>query len=300
MAVVVLARQPVFGPIRDKLGLITRVFFAQRDFTQTAILVDFYASLQLSMRGQISETTFHMGTSLRELVHRFRGKTLVLLKLLLLQKRLMFFGYPVEALCTFQYSLVRPVVSCRATCVCPLTLPRRPLPGLADSRCVSPDLTGSLGRLLTPRLPPPPPGLLMNLSDCGSPILDIRAATNRRASSLRTSDRASLLRFFGFPLNIFGKVRCSPAWQSLRAGPDTLSSTLRSAFPGLLLPAVPPAAADRHVQGGDVLGRRHDQRGHAAAKVRAVRFPCSAAVNVLTPSSPPALSEMPRTTASST
>lgn len=47
----------------------------------------------------------------------------------------------------------------------------------------------------------------MNLSDCGSPILDIRAATNRRASSLRTSDRASLLRFFGFPLNLFGKAR---------------------------------------------------------------------------------------------
>lgn len=107
MAVVVLARQPVFGPIRDKLGLITRTFFAQRDFTETSILVDFYSSLQLSMRGAISETTFHMGTSLRELIHKFRGKTLVLLKLLLLQKRLMFFGYPVEALCTFQYSLVR-------------------------------------------------------------------------------------------------------------------------------------------------------------------------------------------------
>jgi hypothetical protein len=112
MAVVVLARQPVFGPIRDKLGLITRTFFAQRDFTETSILVDFYSSLQLSMRGAISETTFHMGTSLRELIHKFRGKTLVLLKLLLLQKRLMFFGYPVEALCTFQYSLVRPLLLC--------------------------------------------------------------------------------------------------------------------------------------------------------------------------------------------
>lgn len=108
MAVVVLARQPVFGPIRDKLGLITRAFFAQRDFTSTAILVDFYASLQLSMRGAISETTFQMGTSLRELIHKFRNKTLVLLKLLLLQKKIMFYGYPVEALCTFQYSLVSP------------------------------------------------------------------------------------------------------------------------------------------------------------------------------------------------
>lgn len=61
-----------------------------------------------------------MGTSLRELVHKFRHKTLVMLKMLLLQKRvsslkrvtlkltgqMMLFGYPVEMLCTYQYSLV--------------------------------------------------------------------------------------------------------------------------------------------------------------------------------------------------
>lgn len=46
------------------------------------------------------------GTSLRELVHKFRHRTLVLLKMLLLQKRIMLYGYPVEMLCTYQYSLV--------------------------------------------------------------------------------------------------------------------------------------------------------------------------------------------------
>jgi hypothetical protein len=54
-------------------------------------------------------------------VHKFRHKTLVMLKMLMLQKRaslaaatrlgladiqLMLFGYPVEMLCTYQYSLV--------------------------------------------------------------------------------------------------------------------------------------------------------------------------------------------------
>jgi hypothetical protein len=47
-----------------------------------------------------------VGTSLRELVHKFRHRTLVLLKMLLLQKRVMLYGYPVEMLCTYQYSLV--------------------------------------------------------------------------------------------------------------------------------------------------------------------------------------------------
>jgi len=46
---------------RDKLGVVTRAFFAQRDFTSTDILVDFYSSLQSSLRGQVSETTMHMG-----------------------------------------------------------------------------------------------------------------------------------------------------------------------------------------------------------------------------------------------
>ena len=42
----------------------------------------------------------------RELVHTFRQRTLVLLKALMLQKRVMFYGHPVEKLCTYQYSLV--------------------------------------------------------------------------------------------------------------------------------------------------------------------------------------------------
>jgi hypothetical protein len=61
------------------------------------------------------------GTSLRELVHKFRHKTLILVKMLMLQKKvsivsffalchadqqIMLFGYPVEMLCTYQYSLV--------------------------------------------------------------------------------------------------------------------------------------------------------------------------------------------------
>ncbi|PCH39859.1 hypothetical protein WOLCODRAFT_97921 [Wolfiporia cocos MD-104 SS10] len=105
-AVVVLASKPVFGLIRDRLGVITRALFAQRDFSDMSILDDFYLSLELSLKTQMTESGLYMGTSLRELVHTFRQRTLVLLKALMLQKKIMFFGHPVERLCTYQYSLV--------------------------------------------------------------------------------------------------------------------------------------------------------------------------------------------------
>lgn len=85
----VLASTPVFGPIRDKLGVITRAFFAQRDFENTEILGDFYTSLQHALKDedQTSEAAIYMSISLREFVHRFRMQTLSLLKLLLLQRK---------------------------------------------------------------------------------------------------------------------------------------------------------------------------------------------------------------------
>ncbi|WVQ66747.1 uncharacterized protein L199_004938 [Kwoniella botswanensis] len=156
-AVVVIASQPVFGPIRDKLGVVTRAYFAQRDFTQTEILEDFYTSLESSLEGKSNEGAIYIGTSLRELVHKFRHRTLVLLKLLMLQKRVMLYGYPVEKLCTYQYSLVSLI-----------------------------------------------PGLLMSLKDSGSPDLDAKK-TKVRPTSLRTSDRSSLLRYMGLPLQVFSK-----------------------------------------------------------------------------------------------
>lgn len=110
----------MFGPIKEKLGVVTKAYFNQKDFENTDILMvcpmtaidksaniqGFYQSLSASIQGNISDMTFYMGTSLRELVHKFKLKTLVLLKLLLLERKIMFFGHPVERLCTYQYSLI--------------------------------------------------------------------------------------------------------------------------------------------------------------------------------------------------
>ncbi|KAF9947492.1 late secretory pathway protein avl9 [Mortierella alpina] len=105
-AVVVLATQPIFGVLRQRLAVVTAAWFAQRDFTHTDILAQFYGSLDATVPESIPDSAFLMGTSLRELVKKFKYKVLVLLKLLLLEKRVIFFGYPVETLCTYQYSLI--------------------------------------------------------------------------------------------------------------------------------------------------------------------------------------------------
>ncbi|KAI0086881.1 transport protein Avl9-domain-containing protein [Irpex rosettiformis] len=89
-AVVVLTSKPSFG--LNRLGVVTKALFAQRDFTDMTILEDFHTSLELG---------------LRKLVHMFCQRTLVSLKTLMLQKKIMFHGHPqVEKLCTYQYSLV--------------------------------------------------------------------------------------------------------------------------------------------------------------------------------------------------
>ncbi|KAJ7851670.1 transport protein Avl9-domain-containing protein [Mycena olivaceomarginata] len=157
-AVVVLASKPIFGPIRDKLGVVTTALFNQKDFTETAILDDFGSSLEQSLRTQLTESNLFMGTNLRELVHTFRQRTLILVKAMMLQKRIMFYGHPVERLCTYQYSLVS---------------------------------------LL--------PGLLQTLDDCGSPPLAARAPTLSRPTSLKTSDKKSMMAYTGLPLDIFGR-----------------------------------------------------------------------------------------------
>ncbi|CAO3692602.1 unnamed protein product [Umbelopsis ramanniana] len=159
-AVVVLARQPIFGPIRQKLAVITAAWFNEKDFTKLDILHNFYDNLNSTHIGPIDDPTLYMGTSLRELCQKFRSKTLTLIKLLLLEKRILFYGYPVERLCTFQYSLISLI-----------------------------------------------PGLLRSLQDSGDPSLDTSTEHLEvtEAKILSNGNKASLLKYMGLPLHLFGK-----------------------------------------------------------------------------------------------
>lgn len=50
------------------------------------------------------------------------------------------------------------------------------------------------------------PGLIRNLQDCADPELDSYERGMSKPTSLKTSDRGSLLQYMGLPLQIFGKV----------------------------------------------------------------------------------------------
>ena len=50
------------------------------------------------------------------------------------------------------------------------------------------------------------PGLIHHMQDCADPALDRYADTVTKPTSLKTSERSSLLAYMGLPLQIFGKV----------------------------------------------------------------------------------------------
>jgi hypothetical protein len=50
------------------------------------------------------------------------------------------------------------------------------------------------------------PGLIRNLQDCADPDLNSYEQNLVKPTSLKTSDRNSLLSYMGLPLQIFGKV----------------------------------------------------------------------------------------------
>ncbi|KAK7205664.1 transport protein Avl9-domain-containing protein [Myxozyma melibiosi] len=157
-SVVVVARKPIFGPIREKLAVVTRAYFLQANFEDRTIIKNLYDNLVQLFHSGICEADLYNGMTLRELVHRFSWKTLVLFKALILEPKILFFGSNTELLCSSQFSLVSLI-----------------------------------------------PGLIEHLQDCASPAMDSYERSVQKSTSLRSSDRASLLAFMGLPLQVFGK-----------------------------------------------------------------------------------------------
>ncbi|KAH8386537.1 hypothetical protein KR093_001162 [Drosophila rubida] len=101
-SVCILARLPIYGYIEVKLALIADAFFDQGDFSCTELLVKAYQQLNACLLDEETRRPlrhFHVGLSLREIVLHWRHKTLILFKLLLLQRRVVCFGSPVRGMC---------------------------------------------------------------------------------------------------------------------------------------------------------------------------------------------------------
>lgn len=157
-SVIVIARKPIFGAIREKLAVITRAYFQQGNFEDRSLIDSLYENLVQMFSTKIDENDLYVGMSLRELVYRLKTKVLVLLKALLLEKKIFFFGNNTETLCASQFALVSLI-----------------------------------------------PNLINNLEDCGSPLLKSYETKLKKPTSLRSSDRTSLLQYMGLPLQIFSE-----------------------------------------------------------------------------------------------
>lgn len=89
-AVVVVADSPQhFGMLRERLGIVTSAWFAQREFGDTEILKRFQESLKEEREREEAEEEReeYLGMSLRELVREFKWQALVLFKCCLLQPK---------------------------------------------------------------------------------------------------------------------------------------------------------------------------------------------------------------------
>lgn len=105
-SVVVIARKPIFGAIREKLAVITRAFFQQGDFSDLSLIDNLYDNLHQLFSTKVEEHVMHVSMSLRELIFRLRNNVLILLKALLLEKKIIFHSTNTEVLCASQFSLV--------------------------------------------------------------------------------------------------------------------------------------------------------------------------------------------------
>lgn len=183
-SIVIIARQPIFGQLKEKLSIITKSLFLQKNFTDKSILSILYENLvslyspdkelvkqqqQLQESEKLSnnfngginsilrENDFYVGLSLKEFIHSFRRNALVIFKSILLEKKILFFSKNIEKLCNVQLSLITLI-----------------------------------------------PNLITNLNDCGSPYLNFNEFNLLKSLNLKTSNRYSLLTFLGLPLQIFG------------------------------------------------------------------------------------------------
>nr|XP_023015382.1 late secretory pathway protein AVL9 homolog isoform X1 [Leptinotarsa decemlineata] len=105
-SVCVLSRIPLFGQIQVKMCLITHAYFEEGDFSKVSILEETYHHLNSVM---LQSDTLHqtfVGLSARDFILHWKHKAILLFKLLLLEKRVIFYQSPVHPLCSTILTLI--------------------------------------------------------------------------------------------------------------------------------------------------------------------------------------------------
>lgn len=179
-SLVVVCKKPILGQIKDKLGIITNALFLQRDFTDKTIIDTLYDNLNSIEFADRDESHLYVGLSLRKVIFDLRKDVLVILKAMLLEKKILFYGNNVEQICSLQFAFIS----------------------------------------LIPRL-------LNYLQDCGSPLLDTYEKSLKGVNSFKSSDRSSVLKFLGFPLQLFSKGGFFSPYVPLQQLTDLTSSSTK-------------------------------------------------------------------------
>ncbi|CAG2117847.1 unnamed protein product [Medioppia subpectinata] len=105
-SVVVLSRLPLYGLIEAKLEMITHAYFRELDFSKVSLLEETYHNLNAQLSPQLmTSPELYVGLATRQLVVDFHHKILVLFKLLLLERKVLFYKSPVKPLCVSILSL---------------------------------------------------------------------------------------------------------------------------------------------------------------------------------------------------
>lgn len=106
-SVCVLSRFPLYGHIQVKMALVTAAYFREGDFGNYSILEEAYHNLNACLSAELLNTPeAFQGLSPRDLVFTFRHQILVLFKLLLLEKKILFRGASVGQMCSALLTLV--------------------------------------------------------------------------------------------------------------------------------------------------------------------------------------------------
>ncbi|NXY86659.1 AVL9 protein, partial [Alcedo cyanopectus] len=146
-SVCVLSQLPLYGLLQAKLQLITHAYFEEKDFSQISILKELYDHMNSSLGSTSLEgSQVYLGLSPRDLVLHFRHKVLILFKLILLEKKVLFYISPVNRLVGALMTVLSlfPGMIEHGLTDCSQYRPRKSLSEDAGSREGAPRLDGSL------------------------------------------------------------------------------------------------------------------------------------------------------------
>lgn len=139
-SVCVLSTLPLYGHIQVKMALITHAYFDEGDFSKVSLLQDTYHHLNNVLLQNESPLQHFVGLSPRDFVLQWRHKAVLLFKLLLLEKRVIFYKSPVHPLCSAILTLLSLHPGMiesgldESACI-KLSRPMSPMPNFSDDEC---------------------------------------------------------------------------------------------------------------------------------------------------------------------